>query len=62
MPAPASSRNDPHSHATCRGRGSAHTTNESTAESPRRTDTVCPFSEFVRNTNGAPAFTNKKFS
>lgn len=39
-PAPASKRNDPHSHATCRGRGSAQTTNVKLASSPFRTDIV----------------------
>lgn len=40
-PAPASTRNEPHSHATCRGRGSAQTTKVSAASSPLRTDIVC---------------------
>lgn len=53
-PAPASSLNEPHSQATCLGRGSAQTTKEIVADSPLLTDTVCPFSELVRNTSGAP--------
>lgn len=39
MPAPASRRSEPHSQATCRGRGSAHTTSVSDADSPRLTAT-----------------------
>lgn len=53
-PAPASSLKEPHSQATCRGRGSAQTTKEIVADSPLLTDTVCPFSELVRKTSGAP--------
>lgn len=51
--APASNRNDPHSHATWRGRGSAQTVNVSVAFSPLRTDIKCD-DGFVRNTCGAP--------
>lgn len=49
--APASKRNDPHSHAMCRGRGSAQTIKVNNASSPLRTDTEC---DVVRNICGAP--------
>lgn len=53
-PAPASNRIDPHSQATWRGLGSAHTTRDSVADSPFRTDTDCRPTGFSRNTWGAP--------